>query len=341
MYITATGMVCAVGLNAASACAAMRAGIANFVELPYLDNHLKPFVGAPIAILDEGFRRDERLIEMLSKVVASCLQETKTPVSPELPIIVGLAERGRPGGSDELRGSVIDRLQAKTKYQFHSDLSIVMQVGHTAAFRLLDIVRRIFQDSEVSACLVCGADSLINHRTLRWLEQHWRVKTSENSDGIIPGEAAAAVLIQRNKISGGQILLEVTGLGFGHETAHVLSEEPLLGKGLASAVQAALSEANLGMHEIDLRLSDATGEAYGFKEQVLTLARLMRVRKAELPIWHCADSIGDVGAASGVCQLVQAFHAFQKQYAPGNQVICTTTGVLGDRAVAVVRANPD
>jgi hypothetical protein len=49
MHITSTGMVCAVGLNAAAACAAMRAGIVRFEELPYYHTEGEPIIGAMVA----------------------------------------------------------------------------------------------------------------------------------------------------------------------------------------------------------------------------------------------------------------------------------------------------
>ena len=144
------------------------------------------------------------------------------------------------------------------------------------------------------------------------------MKTPANRDGVIPGEAAAAVLIQAKHS------LAATARGnraaIGKEPAPILSEEPLLGRGLAEATRSALAEAKLGLHEMDVRLSDVTGELYGFKELPLVEARLMRVvRKEAQPLWHWAESIGDTGAAAGLGQLVLADNAFRKGYAPASE----------------------
>ena len=48
MHLISAGLVCSVGLSAAAACAAMRAGIAMFEELPYADNRGQPIVGAVV-----------------------------------------------------------------------------------------------------------------------------------------------------------------------------------------------------------------------------------------------------------------------------------------------------
>jgi 3-oxoacyl-[acyl-carrier-protein] synthase-1 len=213
----------------------------------------------------------------------------------------------------------------------------VIPEGHTSGFRALSLARELLRTRQVPACLVSGVDSYVNSRSLQWLEQHHRLKTDENADGVIPGEAAAAVLVLPSSDSASDAMVQIAGLGFGHEKASVLSDVPLFGLGLTEAAQAALNDASLQMHDIDFRISDVTGEQYGFKEQLLALARLLRRRRQEFPIWHCSEYLGDIGAAAGICQLVVAFYASQKAYAPGSHAICYTSSVLGDRGVAVLK----
>jgi len=337
MYVTATGMVCSVGLNAAAACAAMRAGIANFAELPYHDNQGEPIIGAMVPGLARTFKREEHLIEILAMALVDCLQKKTLGPSADIPLLVSLAEPERPGGCAGLADSIIGRLQNKLNINFHPDLSQTIQKGHTGGFDALRTARKLLLDTRIPACLICGVDSYINASSLLWLDQHWRLKTDENSDGVIPGEAAAAVLLQRQAEPDIKIGVRITGLGFGYEKANVLSEEPLLGLGLTEATRGALVGAGIKMHEIDFRISDVTGESYGFKEQALVIARLLRVHREEgLPIWHCSENSGDSGASAGISQLVVAFHAFLKGYAPGDRAMCCTSAVPGERAVAVI-----
>lgn len=336
MYITATGMVCAVGLNASASCVAMRAGIANFVELPYHDNQGEPIIGATVPDLPINLKRDERLVDLLAMALTDCLKDKPSEPLDRIPLLVGLAESARPGGGAELVArSIIERVQEKVGVQFHRKFSQVITKGHVSGFESLRVVRDLFKDAGIQVCLVCGVDSYINASSLLWLDQHWRLKTEENSDGVIPGEAAVAAFIEKHPSPKSSV--EVTGLGFSHERSHVLCDAPFLGIGLASAAKTALSEAGLSLHQMDFRLSDVTGESYGFKEQSLVEARLLRIRKDELPLWHAAESIGDIGATAGIVQLMAAGAAFRKGYAPGEKAICYTSAVPGDRAVAVIK----
>jgi 3-oxoacyl-[acyl-carrier-protein] synthase-1 len=330
-------MVCSVGLHAEAACAARRAGIAKFDDLPYYHTGGEQVIGATVPGLSADFENPDRLVELLSRAASDCLRNRPAEPLEKLPLLVGLAEPGRPGGGAGLADSIISRLEHRLKLRFHPRLSRVFPKGHTAGFEALRVARELFQNERTPACLVCGVDSYLTAASLHWLERHWRLKTSFNSDGVIPGEAAAAVLVQPQAPSKGGAGTKITGLGFATEKASVLSEEPLLGLGLAAAARAALGEAGLPAHEISFRISDVTGEQYGFKEQALMVARLVKVHMDSLPIWHCADSIGDTGAAASLCQLVIAFHAFAKGYAPGDRVLGCTSAVPGDRAVLVLQ----
>ncbi len=337
MFIAATGMICSVGLSAAAACAAMRANVAGFAELPYLDNDGRPIIGAAVRELDPDLKRGPRLLAMLALALTDCLGKRPGQTWDRIPLLLGLSEPGRPGGVAEADAPLLKQLQDSLKTRFHPTLSRTIRQGHVAGFEGLRLARDLLRGGTVGACLVAGVDSYVNARSLLWLDKEIRLKTEENSNGVIPGEAAAVVLVQHAAPPASAVSVEVLGLGFAKEKATVLADEPLIGLGLTAAVRAALAEAKVALHELDFRLSDVTGESYGFKEQVLMIARLMRASRETFPLWHCGDSIGDTGAAAGVCALVRAFEAFAKGYAPGERALGCCSSVPGERAAVVLQ----
>lgn len=342
MYLGATGMVCSVGLSASAACAAMRAGISKFDELPYWDRKRWPVIGAAVPELSLDVQFAPRLVEMLSMALQDCLSGAPELPWEQAPLLVGLAEPGRPGSGGALTSEIIPQVEAKLGRRFHASLSRLIPKGHTAGIEALRIARELVQQSEIAGCLVCGVDSFINASSLFWLDQNWRLKRERHTDGVIPGEAAAAVLVQREVPMQPTAKVEVVGLGFGHEEAGLLSEKPLLALGVAAAVRQALTEANCGLHEISFRISDVTGEEFGFRELALMEGRVSRiVRKKCQPLWHAADAIGDTGAAAGVIELIAAKAAWDKGYAPGSRAGCFTSALSGDRAVALLRRSKD
>lgn len=335
MFITGTAMACPVGMSAPSACAAKRAGVASFEKLPFHDKSGESVVGSVVPGFDWALPRQSRLFELLVMALCELFAAHPNMRWEQVPLLLCLAESAPEAQADLYRG-LIKRMNDELDVQFDSTYSRVVSSGHVSGFIAVEHARLLIRAGQAPACLICGVDSLLDAATLQVLEQQFRLKTPANRDGLIPGEAASAVLLQATPSA--HTSTELTGLGFAEEEAPILSGEPLLGRALASAARLALAETRIGLHEVDLRLSDVTGELYGFKELALAEARLMRtVRKREQPLWHWADAIGDTRAAAGVAQLVLVDHAFRHGYAPGSHAICMTGSVHGGRAVAVVR----
>lgn len=330
------GMTSSVGRTAAASCAAIRAGIAQFGELPYQDRMRRPIIGGCVPDLDFRLGRTDRLVAMLASALGDCVGDRTDLLGGQVPVLIGLAEADRPGSPLPDPRRFVGLLEAQVDGRFDTRLSRVECRGHTAGFALLALADELLRRHDVPGCFVCGVDSYLNASTLRWLEDSWRLKHEDYSNGVIPGEAAAAVYVQRRAAPGTAPAMRLKGLGFAREEATVLDDKPQLAHGLTAATRAALAQSELQLHEIDFRLSDANGEAYGFKEHAMVVARLHRAWKPEVPHWHCADSIGDTGAAAGVCQLVVAHQAFDKGYAFGDRAICLTGGNTADRAVAVL-----
>ena len=338
MFVTGIGMACPVGLDAASACAAQRAGISALAELPWLDNAGEPIIGAMVPGLDDGLPRGARLLELALLSISELAARRGGVAWQRVPLLLCLAEPERPGApadNQRLAQTLVDQAHERLDMHFHPDLSRVFAGGHTAAFRALAHARALMARELAPACLVCAVDSLLNAATLQWLSTNDRLKTELQRDGLSPGEAAAAVLVEPQPQEDSRV--EVLGLGFGAEEATVASGLPQLGRGLAAAARSALDEARRGLHEIDLRLSDVSGELHGFKELPLLQARVMRVvRKADQPLWHWAETIGDTGAAAGLAQLVLVDQAFRKDYAPGPLALGLGSAWHGDRAAVVL-----
>jgi 3-oxoacyl-[acyl-carrier-protein] synthase-1 len=333
MEILATGMVSPVGLSAATNCAAYRAGMSLLQELAYFDYEGEPIIGGAVPGVPEDFEAGERLTSLLALALEDLLNE-KMPIPLErVPLFVGVAEPERPGLNKEFSRGVVKRIQEILRVRFHPELSEIVPTGHTAGFQALEKARALLRNGQATVCIIAGVDSYLNLPSLRWLEESGRLKGPKNSNGVIPGEAAAAVAVGAQR---GSQAVRIVGLGFAREQVTVLSEEPFQARGLAEAAKKALAQSGLSLHDIAFRLSDATGESYGFKELALLLSRVLRRRMEEMPVWHWAEAIGDVGAAAGICELVLATHAFGKGYAPGSRALCLTSSVPGDRAALIL-----
>lgn len=330
MYLDATGMACPVGLRAAPACAALRAGIVRLAELPYRDTFGQPIIGGMVPGIPLTLPRTERLWSLLHLALSDCLDQIPSHERLDIRVILCLGEPARTL-KDIQTFSLLERIHVT--FGLPPRDGEVFTTGHTSGIHALALAEQ-WMKSGVSGVLLCGVDSYLNADDLAAFARERRLKTRDNSDGVIPGEAAAVVFVRPRRPAG--TALRVAGIGFGFEDAGVLTQKPLLGLGLSEAVGAALAREGLGLHQIDYRISDLSGESYGFKEQALMLARLMRERRERFVLWHCADSFGDPGAATGLCQMVVAARAEARGYAPGPRSIICTSVAEGERAAVVL-----
>ncbi len=333
LHLSAIAMVCPVGLTAPSACAALRAGIDGFTDLPYLDDDGEPIVGAVIPDLAPDLRGRPRLMALGTMVFEALPQRLPAGLDlQDCPLIFCTREPERPGARFN---SMLQEIETGLGITFRRDGSCHVDKGQVAAFEAIARVAELLVSGEIKACLIAAVDSLIDARSLNWLDRAQRLKTSTQSDGAIPGEAACLILASLKPMTPTSVTVQ--GLGFGMEPATVLDDEPLLGEGMAAAVRQALAQAGLEMHEVAFRLSDVAGESYAFEELVLAQSRLSRQPRASQDLWHPAECVGDCGAASGLVQLAWAEQAFANAYAPGPTALAHASTASGARAAAVLQ----
>ncbi len=333
LYIEAVGMACPVGLRWLPACAAIRAGIDRKQELPYSDNQRRPLTGSFLGRFDPSMTAEQRWLELLAHALADVTSVHGADAVSAMPLILALPVDAEGRAPDVVM--LARELSGRLRFTIAPDRLRVVTQGAHGGYRAIAMARDILSQSQHKACLVAAADSLVHARALLALSNQRRLLTEDNSDGVIPGEAAACLMLTS---SGARVLAAVRGLGFAEEHALPDNDLPLRGDGLAAAARAALAEAGLGMHNMDLRLSDAAGESYYFKEQALVMAKLLRQRKDTLPLWQCADALVDTGAAAGICGLATAIAGFIRGYAPGPRAIGFVGNSRGQRASLVLEA---
>lgn len=333
LAIEATGMVTGVGLNAASSCAAIRCAIDCFAETRFIDRGGEWIVGSEV-LLTPPSRGREKILCLALSAIEECLAAVQGVAVQQIPLLLCVAEEERPGRFDGLDGSLLTDLQNRIGSAFHPS-SMVIARGRVGG------VQAIVQAAELIErgapyCVVAGVDTFLVAATLAAYEDKQRLLTSLNSNGFIPGEASGAVLLRR-ATDGTDPEFQCLGVGFATEKATIDAEEPLKADGLAAAFRAALAGAGCGFEAVDYRITDANGEQYVFKEAALALARTMRILKPEFDIWHAADCIGEVGAATVPCALAVAHAASMKQYSPGPGVLAHFGNDDGQRAAMVLR----
>lgn len=334
LYISGVGMACPVGLMTRTACAAIRAGIDRRQELPYVDDRGEPIIGSVLTRLPYQLSATQRWTQLLAYALRDLAGEHRRGLLTRLPILIAVSNE--PGVEPPDRRTVAHELGEAIGLQLDPRLLDFVPEGSCGAHRALALARSWLLQGHQPACVVAAADSLIDARRLLMLDQQHRLLTEDNADGITPGEAAACVLVQA---APQDVRALIRGLGFAREPALPTNDLPMCAQGATAAIRMALEEAGLSMDDMDMRLSDASGEGYAFKELAMVTTRLLRQRKVEFPACLVADQLGDVGAAAGLVGVVTAVEAFARGYAPGRRAVGLATNHDGGRAAIILDAH--
>jgi 3-oxoacyl-[acyl-carrier-protein] synthase-1 len=336
LSLRACGLVTALGYNAPSTLAALRAGISGVRTQAWADlEGGEPYRCARVD-LPQRWGGVALLADLLSPAIHECLQGGGAGGLAEIPLLVGVSHPSRPGRAAHIEVQLLAAVAERLETRLHPD-SRTFAAGQTGCAQALAHARELIASGRASHVLVAGVDSYIDRETLRAYDQQRRLLCTGNSNGFLPGEAGAAVLVSAH--AAGAAEPYVASGGQAVEAATIESTSPLRGQGLAQAVRQAMSSAGATMGDMAFRLSDLSGEHYKFKEALLVAMRLDRSERAQpLPMWHPIEHLGEVGAAILPCLLAWAAHAMREGYAPGGRALCHVGSDTGERAALVVRA---
>lgn len=332
--IRRTGLVTAVGLSAPESCAAFRAKINNPSETRFTDSG-GDWIAAHQVQLSQPWRGVMKLAKMAALAIDEALNEVPGDQWKLLPLLLCVAEPERPGRTEGLDEQLFGMVERELDTKFAPQSAVIAQ-GRVGVAVALVQARSLIANHDAAQVLIAAVDSLLSWPSLSHYERNGRLLSARNSNGFIPGEGAGALLLAANKGEAGQLVCG--GIGFGHETANIESEEPLRGTGLAQAIKASLLEAGSQLQDFEYRIADVSGEHYYFKEAALALSRILRVRKEEFDIWHPAECTGEIGAASGVSVIAAAHAACEKGYAKGTNVLTHWSNDTGRRAAVALKS---
>lgn len=337
LHIRAAGMVTAVGLDAESSVAAMRARLDGFRETRFSGPGGTWLNGAAVP-LPRNWIGPARMARLLAAAIAEILRR-HPEVQSDSALILCLPEADRPGRPVTDAAALL--AQAGEILGLSPRLaSRMIAHGRPSGFLALGQAARMIAAGEARNVIIAGVDSYLTTGSVAHYLSQSRILCEGNANGFIPGEAAAAVLCTQ-----GQGTLRVTGLGLAREKAFIyngMGEEPglhapLRGDGMAAAYREALAAANLSdLGHVAYRIGDLIGEQYWFRQSALARQRIMRVRSEFQDIWSPGESLGNIGAAAVPLMIGMALAAAQKGYAPGSPVLIEASGDDGACGAAIL-----
>ena len=156
--IVSTGMVTAVGLDAPSACAAMRAKLDGFQETRFLGPGGDWLVGAPGAPPPQLHRREAPRPHGRRRHLRGDRHVPEARSSAAL--ILCLAEEDRPGRLAPDASRLAARIAEITGFASPHRTRIVAH-GRPSGHVALDQARRLLADRTVPYVMICGVDSYL------------------------------------------------------------------------------------------------------------------------------------------------------------------------------------
>jgi 3-oxoacyl-[acyl-carrier-protein] synthase-1 len=345
--ILRTGLVTPAGLGSAQTWTSVRAGLAAFGETSVLDKSFDPFVMAlvpeddvpPGLELPEGAEatltsRQARMLRLgglaLQEVLDGQEATEKVPVYLAGPEPMG--ERPAP-----VETPFLEYLSVQSETPIDVDSSRVFPSGRAGGLLALEAALSLIRSGKAERVVVGGVDTYLDLYLLGTMDRDRRIASSTCMDGLIPGEAAAFVLLGK-ATDGAANLPTIPAVSTAEEPGHLGSDEPYKGEGLAEAFTALFTE-HPPTTPVSTLFADFTGEGFRAKEWGVAYLRNSEHIQPEVVAEHPADCFGDTGAAAGPLLLALASLGLQQGSVQGPCVVsCSSDGA--PRAVALLEVPP-
>jgi len=350
LEIVGMGMRTAVGSSAQQTYASLRAGISGIRELNWAkDRNVDPVLGGAVDYLTDEMQGVARLFVMAAPAMQEAFRQVLS--TDEMArssrwaifLLTGKWEtnlKPPPLVSGTFCEAHLAKLQRQTGLPVDARWSLGTG-GQAEIYFALENAWNLIDSGQVDYVMVGGVDSLLQFEVLYDLDLRLRLKTAYQSEGFIPGEAAAFLVFRAYKATfeKGSGTATIAGLGTALEKNTHDSDEPCFGEGLSKALRSTFRHHESVIAELDGVVCDLDGERYRAKEWALSYSRILGTCPGNPPLWCPAESIGNVGAALGPICLGWAAAALEKGYAPGPCLLIWGSSDQGQRG-AVFMVDP-
>ncbi len=334
MEIEALAMCSSMGVGAEWNAALMRCGYNNFRQTDFINQESgAALLGAGIAEAEDYYG-----VARYSRIAALVIEElqSKRQIDLENIVIIFCLPSIDNLPSNNFHEAFNDQIVKYLDIQTISKDSLFYYTDHCSVVDALISTRKLISTG-IEEVMLIGIDTLLNARRITKYDYEYglsRLLSENNSDGFIPGEAGAGLILRQHNPNSTATC--ITGLGYGSESGSFGSDEALTGKGMTSAVLEVLNDTGLKASDFDFRISNASGELYSFKEVALTSIQILQEKRETWPLWHPAEYVGEVGSAIGLIMLLMAHFAFEKSYAPGTRALCLLSDDDDKRAAIAI-----
>lgn len=366
LAITGIGMVSSLGLDVVTSCAAARAGISRASELDGFQvlnpesNDVEPVVGHAVPLIMDGFTGLGRLVRIALAALEDLLQSVDVPDDGKTGLVLNLPsgyflaefekweeqtfpEKFRPNGHYETeirqtqyKDEFIPKLKrftglttaaAQDTVFFNDQVGSVTALQHTTA---------LLQNGTISRCIIGGVDSCLEIAYLRACNHFGVLKTVSQTNGFMPGEAAAFAVVERLETArrrGAPVKGVLRAPNNSKESFHRLSGDRAAGQSISQSISKTLAMLPDMADRTGLTIGALNGDDHRAHDWGSALVRLRRDYEflGQQPEWYPAAAFGEIGAASGFAALCMGVRAFERDYAKTDGILIWLASDSGDR----------
>jgi 3-oxoacyl-[acyl-carrier-protein] synthase-1 len=209
LAITGLGLVCTLGHDVATACAALRCGLTRPAPVDFevpADEELgnTPLTGHPLLGISEGFQGLGLYLRLATHALEDLLHDAGLRADDaamwrHATLHVGLSPTRNEEidfYDDILRERMAEEVLMHMGMTLPPQRAVSRLQGHASALVALHEATKALERGEAERALVVGVDSLLESDVLEVLYGAGRLKCAGQARGLMPGEAAAAFLVE-------------------------------------------------------------------------------------------------------------------------------------------------
>ncbi len=353
LSVVGTGLVCAVGWDADTACASIRVGFNRLNPVSYFEvddeDSIFPakLMVANLEGLTDGYSLLATWVRMMQLATTDLVrkqpQQTLDAQHLAIVLITPPMEDFERLGADE--GIEPDTVRDSLADAFHTAIALPVAPerihcvcqGSAGIASALQQASALLSEPEIEQVMVIGVDCFVDPTSLAWLLEHERLKTEDNPVGITPGEACAAILLQRATKLTPPALGSIIQISQAQEDNHLYTEETNIGKGLSHAVKQLTNTlpAPFKGHII----SDHNGEEWKAMELGSMISECNHCIDNQSEFLYPLVSTGEIGASYGPLAICLAAHTFSRGYNQTNQTLILASNDRGLTAAVLFNGN--
>ena len=343
--IRGVGAMGPLGLDALQVTLCARAAKLEPRPTAFLDRRKYPIGTARALTLPDALQGFERLVALAAPAAREAASTSRTSrprapaaqdfAAPPPPLIVAAPPPGRADDDARLAQGLPEAIATRAEIRLDLARSEVIRTGQAGFAAALERAVTLLRERAATSVLVGGVDSHHHPDVLAALDGDYRLHAPDVSDGLLPSEGAAFLLLEPE-----------TGASSDASLARLraarTSREETLATGASTDAEATtrLLRSTLlaaGAPAVPWLLTDVNGERHRVREWTMVQIRSHDLL-ASTRIEHWVEQLGDAGAATGALLAVLACMAWKTGFAPADTALLALHGDTPERGVVLLEA---